>query len=65
MKGLADEETDSAKSAISQLSGQLTDIHRYVLPGTDMKRSLLVIEKTSPTRQAFPRSFTKIKKNPL
>lgn len=65
MKGLADEETDSAKSAISQLSGRLIDIHKYVLPGTDMKRSLLVIEKTSPTRQAFPRSFTKIKKNPL
>ncbi len=65
MKGQADEETDSARSAIAQLSGQLRAVQEYVLPGTDMMRSLLVIEKISPTKPAFPRSYAKIKKNPL
>ncbi|HHU07078.1 MAG TPA: 16S rRNA (guanine(527)-N(7))-methyltransferase RsmG [Clostridiaceae bacterium] len=65
MKGQADEEIDSAGSAIKKLSGQLKDIHEYVLPETDMKRSLLVIEKLSPTKPTYPRSFARIKKNPL
>lgn len=59
------EELQSAKSAISQLGGQLEGCEDYTIPGTDVTHRVVRIRKVRPTPKTFPRAFTKIKKNPL
>lgn len=59
------EELQSAKSAISQLGGQLEGCEDYTIPGTDVTHRVVRIRKVRPTPKAFPRAFAKIKKNPL
>lgn len=59
------EELQSAKSAISQLGGQLEDCEDYTIPGTDVTHRVVRIRKVRPTPKTFPRAFAKIKKNPL
>lgn len=59
------EELQSAKSAISQLGGQLEGCEDYTIPGTDVTHRVVCIRKVRPTPQTFPRPFAKIKKNPL
>ena len=66
MKALrSDEEIQSAKSAIAQLGGRLEAVREYTVTGTDVLRRVVVIRKESPTSRTFPRSFARIKKNPL
>ena len=66
MKALdSDEEIQSAKSAIAQLGGSLEEIREYAIPGTDVRRRLVVIRKVKPTKTTFPRAFARIKKSPL
>ena len=55
----------SAKSAISQLGGQLEGCEDYTIPGTDVTHRVVRIRKVRPTPKTFPRAFAKIKKNPL
>lgn len=64
MKG-QDNEANSARQAIAQLSGRLNKVWEYLLPATDMRRSLVVIEKIAPTDKIYPRSFARIKNKPL
>lgn len=59
------EELQSAKSAISQLGGQLEGCEDYTIPGTDVTHCVVRIRKVRPTPKTFPRAFAKIKKNPL
>lgn len=59
------EELQSAKSAISQLGGQLEGCEDYTIPGTDVTHRVVRIWKVRPTPKTFPRAFAKIKKNPL
>ena len=59
------EELQSAKSAISQLGGQLERCEDYTIPGTDVTHRVVRIRKVRPTPKTFPRAFAKIKKNPL
>lgn len=59
------EELQSAKSAISQLGGQLEGCEDYTIPGTDVTHRVVRIRKVRPTPKTFPRAFAKIKKNPL
>ena len=66
MKALdSDEEIQSAKSAIAQLGGRIEEIREYTIPGTDVRRRLVVIRKEKPTKNTFPRAFARIKKSPL
>ena len=58
-------ELQSAKSAISQLGGQLEGCEDYTIPGTDVTHRVVRIRKVRPTPKTFPRAFAKIKKNPL
>lgn len=60
-----DEELRRAKSAVSQLGGELEDIRDYTIPGTDVTHRVVRIRKVRPTPPAFPRAFARIKKNPL
>lgn len=59
------EELQNAKSAISQLGGQLEGCEDYTIPGTDVTHRVVRIRKVRPTPKTFPRAFAKIKKNPL
>ena len=59
------EELQSAKSAISQLGGQLEGCEDYTIPGTDVTHRVVRIRKVRPTPKTFPRAVAKIKKNPL
>ena len=59
------EELQSAKSAISQLGGQLEGCEDYTIPGTDVTHRVVRIRKVRPTPKTFPRAFAEIKENPL
>lgn len=57
-------ETEEAENAVKKLGGKISDIRKYALPGGD-KRTLVVIEKISPTPTQYPRVSAKIAKKPL
>ena len=59
MKGQTAEDWQSARRAIRILGGELSDVQEFDLPGTDMKRTILVIRKIAPTPPAYPRKDRK------
>ena len=61
----SDEEIASAAHAIEILGGKLADVKDYVVPGTNVKHRLVVIEKVKASPAKYPRAFAKIKKAPL
>ena len=58
------EEIDEAKNAVSLLGGKISLVKQYSLPDGDM-RTLVVIEKVSPTPAKYPRNAGQMKKNKL
>lgn len=60
-----DAELSAAECAIQTLGGTVKQVSDYTIPGSDIPRRLIVVEKTGPTPSAYPRAFAKIKKNPL
>ncbi len=65
MKGQASENWQDARQAIGLLGGKLESIREFDLPGTDMKRTILVVRKTNPTPRGYPRKAGQPSKNPL
>ncbi len=66
MKGPgAQEETAEARRAITLLGGELERVADYEIPGTDARRSVVMIRKRSPTPAQYPRRWAQIKKQPL
>lgn len=63
--GEADNEITQAKHAVYLLGGQITDIIKYQIPGTDMNRSLVKIVKIKNTPKIYPRKAGTPSKNPL
>ena len=61
----SDQELSAAKNAIAILGGQVEKIENYVIPGTDVAHRLIYIKKIKETNKKYPRTFAKIKKNPL
>ena len=61
----SDEEIASAARAIEILGGRLADVKDYVVPGTNVKHRLVIIEKVKASPAKYPRAFAKIKKAPL
>lgn len=59
------EEMDAAKNAISLLGGKYEDVISFSLPGTDISRSFVVIQKIKNTPEKYPRGGGKILKRPL
>lgn len=59
------EELKSAGQAIQILGGQLVDKKSFVLPGTDIQRSLILIKKVKSTPKNYPRKAGTPGKNPL
>lgn len=60
-----EEELNAAGRAVSLLGGRLEKPIDYVISGTDIPRRLVIMTKISETPKKYPRTFAKIKKNPL
>ncbi len=56
-----DSELSEAKAMIGSLGGKVSEVIKAPLPMSDMTRTLVVIEKVSPTPPQFPRRPNKIK----
>ncbi|MBO4747446.1 MAG: 16S rRNA (guanine(527)-N(7))-methyltransferase RsmG [Clostridiales bacterium] len=65
MKGHAEDELEMANKAIVTLGGTVEDVHEFLLPGTEMKRTILVIRKIRPTPARYPRGQGKAEKEPI
>ncbi len=55
-------EVEEARAAVSALGGELSEIREYTVPGTEIRRRLVVVEKTAPTDARFPRRWAAIAK---
>ncbi|MBC8570649.1 16S rRNA (guanine(527)-N(7))-methyltransferase RsmG [Zongyangia hominis] len=58
-------ELRESERAISLLGGEVEDIRSYTLPGSDERRTLVVVTKRIPTPKAYPRPSAKMAKKPL
>lgn len=60
-----EEEVKEAGKAIQVLGGKLTAVKKVTLPGTDIERSFVMIEKKKTTPKAYPRKAGTAKKEPI
>ena len=60
-----EEELENAKNAIKILGGQIDKVEQIILPGTEIKRNLIIISKINKSGNKYPRSAGMPKKNPL
>ena len=58
-------EASEAQSAIEVLGGKLQENFDYIIPGTDITHSAVLIQKVKNTAEKYPRRFAKIQKSPL
>lgn len=58
-------EVDAAGPAVSKLGGRLETRYDYAIPGADVRHRAVIVFKTAPTPQNYPRRWAKIQKNPL
>ena len=66
MKGSQiEEELNDAKFALKELGGKIKFVDEFLLPGTDMKRNVVVIEKVKETPKRYPRKAGTPAKQPL
>jgi len=63
--GNISEELKEANRAIQELGGKITAVKEFNLINTDIKRSLIVVEKINRTSQKYPRLAGKPSKEPL
>lgn len=49
------EEVEEARAHIGNLGGKIASIEEIILPGTDIKHTIIIIEKISSTPKNFPR----------
>lgn len=63
--GNIEEELQEAKFAIHELGGSYRKKEAFLLPGSDMERTLLLIEKVKSTAKKYPRAGGKPLKQPL
>lgn len=60
-----EEELNNAKRAFKLLGAELDRVHSFILPGSDIRRSLIVIRKLSETPKKYPRKAGLPSKEPL
>ena len=58
-----DEEIDAARPIIGTLGGESPFVMDYRLPGEESYRRIVTVYKKSPTPEAFPRKWSKIKES--
>ena len=59
------DEVDAAGRCISLLGGRLLKSYTYQVPGTDLTRRVIRVEKIAPTAEQYPRRFARIQNAPL
>ena len=59
------EELLEAEHAIHVLGGEIEAERDYLIPGTNIRHSAILIRKTMPTPPKYPRRWAQIKKQPL
>ena len=66
MKGSdVQEEVESAKYGIKELGGQIEKVDEFCLPGTEIKRNIIIIKKIKETSNKYPRKAGMPSKQPL
>ncbi len=60
-----EEEIKGADAAIGKLGGRISDMVKLTLPGTDIRRTLVVIQKTGRTPNRYPRQAGSAKRAPI
>lgn len=63
--GKIQEELEEGKKAISVLGGKTEKLVEFILPDTDMERSLVIINKTKSTPKKYPRKAGTPAKEPI
>ncbi len=63
--GDIEEEIDQAKNAIRVLGGEIDEVEKFVLAGTDISRSFVKIKKKKRTPETYPRKAGTPAKKPL
>lgn len=66
MKGAnIEEELKNSKKALKELGGEIEEIKKLELPGTDAKRSIIIVKKIAHTPNKYPRKAGTASKNPI
>lgn len=65
MKAHSEEEEAEGAKAIALLGGTVEKTDTFMLPGTDMERTIIVVRKIRPTPARFPRKAGTPSKTPL
>ncbi len=69
MKAVCDEEINEAMTAIEKLGGTVASIDEFDIlspnPDENCPRCIVSVEKTSSTRDVYPRNYSQINKKPL
>lgn len=63
--GNIEEEINASQNALKKLKTEVSIKDTFLLPDTDMKRTLLLLKKLDQTPKEYPRSPAKIEKSPL
>lgn len=63
--GNIDEEINASRNALNKLKTEISTKDTFILPGTDMQRTLLLLKKLDNTPKEYPRNPAKIEKSPL
>jgi 16S rRNA (guanine527-N7)-methyltransferase len=63
--GKVEEELVSSERAVKLLGAKIETVESYILPNTDMERTLVVVKKEKSTPKNYPRSAGKPSKEPL
>ncbi|SDB34896.1 16S rRNA (guanine(527)-N(7))-methyltransferase RsmG [Eubacterium oxidoreducens] len=63
--GEIDQELKDAEFAVGELSGRIKDVLYFQLPGDEISRSFVMIEKVRKTKKKYPRKAGTPSKNPL
>lgn len=63
--GEIDDEVHMAKKAVHLLGGEIEQIEKFVLTGTDLSRSFIKVRKKHPTSKIYPRKAGTPSKNPI
>ena len=61
----SDEEIQQSEKALDILGGKIEKVDKFVLPGSDMGRALVMIEKVKNTPRKYPRKAGMPSKEPL
>lgn len=63
--GEIEEEVSHAKKALHLLGSEIQEVEKFILPGTEIWRSFVIIKKNSKTSKLYPRKAGTPTKDPL